>query len=210
MLTAIVDAYVKKHVEVHRGMGSVGDFLSQETDQLRSRLSQTEDELRKAKDKAGIISLDDSKKAYAEQVLKIRESIYAAEAELAERSAMLSNLTKASPAAAKAAAQKNANAGPAVSSAILSEYRDVVGRLDWALKNEQQLLVLFTDQNERVKEVRAQIAVAQDAKEKLEEKYPSLPDLAAPHPETATVSNGIDVAAEASPLGRSSVQDKSA
>ena len=39
ILTAIVDAYLKKHVEVHRAMGAVGDFLSQETDQLRSRLS---------------------------------------------------------------------------------------------------------------------------------------------------------------------------
>ncbi len=200
VLTAIVDAYLKKHVEVHRGMGSVGYFLSQETDQLRSRLSQTEDELRKAKDKAGIISLDDSKKAYAEQVLKIRESIYAAEAELAERSAMLTNLTKTSPAAAKAAAPKNSNAGPAVPSAVLNEYRDVSSRLDWALKNEQQLLVLFTDQNERVKEVRVQISDAQDAKAKLEEKYPNLPDLVAPHPEVATVSNGIDIAAEAARL----------
>jgi uncharacterized protein involved in exopolysaccharide biosynthesis/Mrp family chromosome partitioning ATPase len=200
VLTAIVDAYLKKHVEVHRGMGSVGDFLSQETDQLRSRLSQTEDELRKAKDKAGIISLDDSKKAYAEQVLKIREAIYGAEAELAERSAMLNSLTKASPAAAKAAAPKNPNAGPAVSSAVLNEYKDVSSRLDFLLRNEQQLLVLFTDQNQRVKEVRAGIADAQDAKAKLEEKYPNLPELAAPHPETATVSNGIDVAAEAARL----------
>jgi polysaccharide biosynthesis transport protein len=200
VLTAIVDSYLKKHVEVHRGMGSVGDFLSQETDQLRSRLSQTEDELRKAKDKAGIISLEDSKKEYAEQVLKIREAIYAAEAEFAERSAMLTNLTKSSPAAAKAAGPKPA--GPDVPSSVLNEYRDVGSRLDWLLKNEQQLLVLFTDQNQRVKDVRTQIAEAQDTKQKLEEKYPNLPDLVAPLASavTSSTSNGIDLAAEAARL----------
>jgi uncharacterized protein involved in exopolysaccharide biosynthesis/Mrp family chromosome partitioning ATPase len=200
VLAAIVDSYEKKHVEVHRGLGTVGDFLSQETDQLRSRLSQTEDELRKAKEKAGVISMDDSKKAYAEQLLKIREAIYAAEAELAERSAMLGALTKTSPAAAKALEQKNSPAAQAVSPAIVNEYRDVESRLDWLLKNEQQLLVLFTDQNQRVKEVRSQIAAAQDAKQKLEEKYPSLPDLVTPHSEAPTVSNGIDVAGEAARL----------
>lgn len=200
VLTAIVDAYLKKHVEVHRGLGAAGDFLSQETDQLRSRLSQTEDELRRAKEKAGVISLDDSKKAYADQVLKIREAIYAAEAELAERSAVLSVLTKTSPAAAKAVALKNAPADQTVSPSVLNEYRDTTSRLEWLLKNEQQLLVLFTDQNQRVKDVRAQIADAEDAKQKMEEKYPSLPDLVAPQSTAPLSPNAIDPAAEAARL----------
>jgi uncharacterized protein involved in exopolysaccharide biosynthesis/Mrp family chromosome partitioning ATPase len=204
VLTAIVDAYLKKHVEVHRAMGAVGDFLSQETDQLRSRLSQTEDDLRKAKDKAGIISLDDSKKAYTEQVSKIREEIYAAEAELAERSAMLGDLAKLAPSAKAVAPQAAAATEPTIPSSVINEYRDACGRLDWLQKNEQQLLVLFTGQNQRVKDVRAQIADIEGMKEKLEEKYPGLLQIAVPHSLTsgsaASPASTIDLAAESARL----------
>jgi len=210
VLTAVVDAYLKKHVEVHRGMGTAGDFLSQETDQLRSRLSQTEDELRKAKDKAGIISLDDSKKAYAEQLARIHEETYAAEAELAERTAMLGALAKVSP-SAKADASKGNDTEPAIPNSQINEYRDICGRLDWLQRNEQQLLVLFTDQNQRVKDVRAQIADIEGKKQALENKYPgvvryaapisSAPGLAGPAP-----ASTIDIAAETARL--SGIQSK--
>ena len=208
VLTAVVDSYLKKHVEVHRGMGAVGDFLSQETDQLRSRLSQTEEDLRKAKDKAGVISFDDSKKAYADQISKIREDIYAAEAELAERTAILGEMTKNLPPAAKAAANK-AGAEPAVPSRDLTEYRDLCSRLDWLQRNEQQLLVLFTDQNQRVKDVRAQIADVEAAKQKLDDKYPNLAQSYAPSTPASPLAalsaaqaypNAIDLNAEAARL----------
>lgn len=203
VLTAVVDAYLKKHVEVHRAMGAVGDFLSQETDQLRSRLSQTEDDLRKAKDKAGIISLDDSKKAYGDQLAKIHEDLYAAEAELADRSAVLGNLTKPAP-HAKAVGPR-ASAEPPITNAVANEYRDICGRLDWLQKNEQQLLVLFTDQNQRVKDERAKIAEVEGAKQKLEDQYPGLLQLAPPPssavgPAAPMAANAIDVAAESARL----------
>jgi|CZKI01.1.fsa_nt_gi uncharacterized protein involved in exopolysaccharide biosynthesis len=198
VLTAIVDAYLKKHVEVHRAMGAVGDFLSQETDQLRSRLSQTEDDLRKAKDKAGIISLDDSKKAYAEQVSKIRGDIYAAEAELAERSATLGDLAKLAP-PAKAVAPK-AGTEPPINTAVTNEYRDTCGRLEWLQKNEQQLLLLYTDQNQRVKDVRAQIADIEGIKQKIEDKYPGLLQFTATPSAAPAAANGIDLAAESARL----------
>lgn len=202
VLTAIVDAYYKKHVEVHRGMGAVGDFLSQETDQLRSRLSQTEDDLRKAKDKAGIISLEDSKKANAAQVAQIRSDIYAAQAELAERSAILGDIVKLVP-SAKTNAPKTFSVEPP--SEVLNEYRDASSRLERLQKNEKQLLELFTDQNQRVKDVRAQIVDAEGAKQKLEDKYPGLPEFAAPPPPmaisaTPVSASSIDIIAESARL----------
>jgi len=78
----VIDDYFKKHAEIHRAAGTSDDFLTQETDQLRSKLAQTEQELRKAKNKAGVISLDDSRKAYTEQIAKIRQEIFDAEAQL--------------------------------------------------------------------------------------------------------------------------------
>lgn len=209
VLTAVVDAYLKKHVEVHRGVGVVGDFLSQETDQLRSRLAQTEDELRKAKDKAGIVSLDDSKKAYTEQVAKIQQDIFTAEAELAERSSVLDELSKHSPAAARAVGLKPATVLPPIPGADLETYRNVASRLDQLQGTEQQLLTQFTEQNQRVKDIRAQIVDATGKKQELEGKYPGLVSLAVTLPSQtnspatsmpAAPANSIDLGAESARL----------
>jgi uncharacterized protein involved in exopolysaccharide biosynthesis/Mrp family chromosome partitioning ATPase len=94
VLTSLIEKYLQAHGEIHRSVAVLDDFLSKETDQLRSRLVQTEDELRKAKAKAGIFSLDDTKKVYTEQISKIQQSIFDAEAELAERQASVNELSK--------------------------------------------------------------------------------------------------------------------
>jgi polysaccharide biosynthesis transport protein len=75
VLREIVGSYLKKHVSIHRAVGLVGDFLTQETDQLRARLAQTEEELRQAMNKAGVISLEDSKKTSGEQIARLRQQI---------------------------------------------------------------------------------------------------------------------------------------
>jgi len=62
VLGKLIDIYLKKHAEIHRAVGVFDDFLNKETDELRSRLAQTEEALRKAKTNAHIISLDDSRK----------------------------------------------------------------------------------------------------------------------------------------------------
>jgi len=197
VLTAVIDAYLKKHVEVHRGIEVAGDFLSQETDQLRSRLSQTEDDLRKTKDKAGIMSLDDTTKAYTEQVARIQQDIFSAEAELAERSATLQALDKSAPAPPRSAGAPGASA-PELPAAQLDAYRDLRARLDRLQKTEQQLLAQFTDKNQRVVDVRAQIADAESQRQKLEEKYPTLARVGAP---AAVPANGsIDLATQSALL----------
>jgi polysaccharide biosynthesis transport protein len=196
VLTAIIDAYLKKHVEVHRGSATSGDFLSQETDQLRTRLAQTEDDLRKARDKAGIISIDDAKKTNAEQMALIQQQIFSAEAELAERTAMLDEVSKSSPDAARLAAKAaTANSGAAIPEAQLDAYRNVRVRLDWLEKTEQELLAQFTDQNQRVKEVRAQIAEAEAQRQKFEEKYPDLARIGAPPAPAANSAAGVEAGA---------------
>jgi uncharacterized protein involved in exopolysaccharide biosynthesis/Mrp family chromosome partitioning ATPase len=83
VLRTLILTYVKKHDEIHRPV--YDEFLTQETDTLRSRLLETEDQLRKAMSKAGIISIEDTKKQYTEQLSRIQEDIFKAQAELAER-----------------------------------------------------------------------------------------------------------------------------
>src|SRR5688572_17466277 len=52
-LAQLISSYLKKHVELHRGLGDLEKFLAQQTDQLRSRLNQTDDALQKIKAKSG-------------------------------------------------------------------------------------------------------------------------------------------------------------
>ena len=53
VLNELVNRYFTKHLEVHRSAGAF-DFVSQQTDQVRSRLNQTEDALKALKAKAEV------------------------------------------------------------------------------------------------------------------------------------------------------------
>ena len=96
VLGEIIDAYFTKHVQMHQGMGVSDNFLTNETARLRAELAQTDDQLGNLKRAAGVISVEDTQKAYAEQISKIRQDLFSAEAELSEHQAMLGELTKSS------------------------------------------------------------------------------------------------------------------
>ena len=91
ILNEIIDAYLEARAVTSR-FGGTRRFLTNETVRLRAELVQTDDELRKIKNASGVVSVEDTQKAYAEQISKIRQDIFSAEAELAERQAMLGAL----------------------------------------------------------------------------------------------------------------------
>ena len=193
VLTGLIDSYFKKHAEIHQAFGVVDDFLSQETDQLRAQLAQTEEELHQARNKAGVISLEDSKKDYTDQIAKIRQEIFDAEAELAEHQATLKAITATAP-----VSTEPTNAEPAVASLPVDEYKSISTRVDELWKRQQELAAQFTDENTLVKGIRQQIAEAEQSKRTLEEKYPALTRLGASvsNPSTQRAGNSVDVGTE--------------
>lgn len=169
VLREVIDRYRKLHVETHTANGILGDFLAQETDQLRSRLSQTEDDLRKATSKAGVISLEDAKRGYSDQLTGIRRDLLNAQAELAERTAVLAELNK----------RPNQASNPddtdsVIPTDILAHYRTISQQVDSLQKSEQELLTQFTAESARVKETRTLIRTATAERAKLEKQYPQL------------------------------------
>jgi len=98
VLNQVIETYLRKHAETHRAIGVFDEFLTKQTDKLRASLSTTEDELRKAKAKAGVLSVEDSKKIYTEQISKIQSALLEAEAGLAERQAEIATMAKYLPA----------------------------------------------------------------------------------------------------------------
>lgn len=88
VLQELLSRYFVKHLEVHRSAGAF-DFVTQQTDQLRTRLSQTEDALQALKEKTGIVSLKEGREALTAEQGKTREALNAAEADLAEKQAVV-------------------------------------------------------------------------------------------------------------------------
>ena len=88
VLQELLSRYFVKHLEVHRSAGAF-DFVTQQTDQVRTRLNQTEDALKSLRDKTGIVSLKDGSETLTDEAAKTQEQLDTAEAELAEKQALV-------------------------------------------------------------------------------------------------------------------------
>jgi uncharacterized protein involved in exopolysaccharide biosynthesis/Mrp family chromosome partitioning ATPase len=93
VLKELLSHYFIKHLEVHRSAGAF-DFVTQQTDQVRTRLNQTEDALKSLRDKTGIVSLKEGSTALTTGAVKIQEELNAAEAELAEHQALVKQMAE--------------------------------------------------------------------------------------------------------------------
>jgi uncharacterized protein involved in exopolysaccharide biosynthesis/Mrp family chromosome partitioning ATPase len=173
VLSEIIDAYFTKHVQMHQGIGVSDNFLTNETARLRAELTQTDDELRNLKRATGVISVGDTQEAYAEQISKIRQDLFSAEAELSERQAMLGELTKSSGAKLETT---NVELTTELPSEQVDKYKRVREHLTFLEGKEQDYLTQqgFTAGNVLVRQVREQIEQTEVLKKSLEEKYPKL------------------------------------
>jgi polysaccharide biosynthesis transport protein len=189
VLREVIDRYLKLHVEVHRSSGMVGDFLTQETDQKRAQLLQTEEELRRSIARAGVISLADAKANYVVQESRLRQEIFSAEAEIAERTGALANV-------AEGATSSGADDPTrALSRELIEQYRQAKVRQEFLRRRDQELLAQFTPESTRVKEARVMLAEAEKTVAQLESQHPALARLASPT-ETAARANTFDAPSE--------------
>ncbi len=195
VLNQLIASYIKKHAQIH-AVGAFDEFLTQETDQRRSKVAQIEDELRKAKAKVGVISLEDTKHAYSEQLTKLQQALFDAEAELAERRAAATDLAKVlrAPVAGSTNQPAGANYAESVAPEKLREYHRVCALLETLAKTEQERSLMFTPTNALVREVRAQIAFNEQLKSKLETENPGLlaPTNAVPVPVPVPGAPAVD------------------
>jgi uncharacterized protein involved in exopolysaccharide biosynthesis/Mrp family chromosome partitioning ATPase len=171
VLTQLIDAYLRKHVEIHRSVGAFDDVLTQQTDALRTQLALTEERLRAAKTNAGVMSIEDSKKAYTEELSKTRQELFNTQAELAGRQAALTERQKLLPVKTETPSGKPEADVPADK---MEEYKSVSGRLDSFRKQEQGLLAQYTEENSMVRGIRERIASTEKIQKKLEADYPKL------------------------------------
>ncbi len=190
VLRNLIDRYQKRHVEFHRLAGVIEEDLARKTDELRGKLAKIEEELRGWMDKAGVTSVEAANQAHADQISKIREDLFRAEAELAGHRAGLRELQGA---ASKKAEEKTSDSsgGPEVPLEKTDQYKHLAAELDALRKNETNLLAQFTGQSSYVKNVRERIADFEQQKRKLEEEYPELAKPKLPSPLPMAVNQAV-------------------
>jgi len=93
VLTELVTRYFTKHLEVHRSADAF-NFVAQQSDAVRARLNQTEEELTRLKDMIGITSLAESVKGLNVGLANTREALQAAQTQYVEQQALVQELER--------------------------------------------------------------------------------------------------------------------
>jgi succinoglycan biosynthesis transport protein ExoP len=189
VLNALIQAYTQKHLEIHQRNKLLEDYYSRQTDELRQRLAETEEELKRLKRQANVLFLDETKRSYQTQIAKGTDELLEAERDLAEHKAVLGDSTPEDSGQGKPDALDGA-----VPAEKLSEYGDITGELEVLKKNERELLRSYKEAYPLVQTVRAQIDKLSQDKAGLEQAFPGLTRLALGR--GATNAFGGDVASQ--------------
>jgi uncharacterized protein involved in exopolysaccharide biosynthesis/Mrp family chromosome partitioning ATPase len=187
VLKAYVQSYLEQHAEIHGKPGMFDDFYQKRTDELKSSLRGTESDLATAKKKEGIISIDETEKGLNDQIAKVQQQLWDAQADYAERSMSLEALSKLMPelvrnqtggtntlTATNSAGTNVASVPKPVPAKKVAEYRSLVKQLDDLNQRHQALVGIYSEGSKMVKVVTDQIEEKEQKKEQMEEEYPGL------------------------------------
>ena len=153
VLQELLSRYFVKHLEVHRSAGAF-DFVTQQTDQVRARLNQTEDALKALMDKAGIIaSLDDGSNALAAEAADTQKQLNAAEAELAEQQALVKQLGGEKKANSWTSRKSKSDKSPDSQKALLAGKQAKVEALNVRLRDIQQRTKQLSELRPQIQEL---------------------------------------------------------
>jgi len=204
VLSELVNRYFIKHLEVHRSAGAF-DFVTQQTDQVRSRLNQTEDALRDLKEKAGIVSLDGSTNTLNAEAERVEEQLHFADADLAEEQARLRQLNGSTgsitiipgeekltpktevPSSAKAGSSETADTSTSEASptpaveipiGVIQRYQVLSSGLQKLRQTQLDLFSKYTSESQMVKANQTEIDDVDHQLRSLEKRYPDLPNRA--------------------------------
>lgn len=174
ILQQIINTYQERHTEIHRPGGG-DEVLTQEADQLKSRLKATEDLLRNAKTNLNIVSLDETRSFFSEETKSLQTDILSSEADLALHQAAVDELSKRvkvdEPDTNNVRTADNATSAPADK---IAEYRRVSQMLDSFRKKDNELSLTYLPGSEQLRDVEEQIAKMEEQKKRLEDETPGL------------------------------------
>jgi len=185
VLREIVKRYFNKHLEVHRSVGAF-DSVAQQVEEVRVRLSKTEEELNKLKSEAGIISLADESSSLATQRDRTKQDLVNAEAERDAQATKVEALER--DVATTDQSDENAVASVSVKPMAkpekpviaapkpeeVEEYRELATQLERLQKQEFDLSSKFAPGNPQVLRNQQEIANAKAKRKAMLAKTPAL------------------------------------
>ena len=177
VLQELVTRYFVKHLEVHRS-ASAFDYVTQESDQVQARLRQIDEDLKRLKAKAGIVALPDSMAALNAEMIKSREELLAAEADMAEQRARVESIKgwAVEPAADE---PRNEPGQASVNREIAQQYQVQTIQIARLQQARLDLLSRFTPESRVLKTNQGQIENLEGRLRDMEKKYPELASMPA-------------------------------
>lgn len=185
VLNELINVYLQRHRESYKTSGALDDFLTQQTDQLRAKLAQTEEELQAAKSKVGVISLEETRAYQNQQLARLKQDILSAEAELAGNQAFLDQLPK--PENSKV---DDTQTAATIDTTTIENYQRLRERLNLLSGREIQLLSQYTAETPQVKSVQSQILEIRSKIREIEEANPYFTQITASS-SVASAANGV-------------------
>lgn len=170
VLQGLIDAYLKKHDEIHRALGISDATLTQQREQLRTNLASAEVEFRRMRDAVGVHSLEDSKKENIKLQSSIRQELNTTQAELAQKQAVFDALRQQAP---------SSNGGSSIDISVvppsdkIDEYRSVTDQIT-ALNRRLLEFAGLTGAAPQVRTNQILLLEARARKSLLESNYPTL------------------------------------
>ncbi len=141
VLKELVSRYFTKHLDVHRSADAF-NFVSQQSDQVRARLNQTEEELKRLKDEAGIISLSESTALINSELANTQSALQATKAEYAEQKARVAEIEKSTEAQAKSAISTEPSA---LDPDVAARHQALIRQLDASRSAQMDLLAKYRE-----------------------------------------------------------------
>src|SRR5271165_1946028 len=170
VLQEFVARYFDKHLEVHRPLGGF-EFMTRETDQLRTGLIQTEEKLKQLKAKAGISSLVEINKTLDSELVKGQEDLDSAKAEYAAQQARVKQIETWM---AGSGATQSDTATQEPTSEVTHKYQALVNRVAYLRQNVIELQAKYTPENPILKVRQAQLNDLEKQQWDLEKKFPNV------------------------------------
>ncbi len=190
VLNRLIDTYIKRHAMIYQGVGVMDSTYQLRRDDFKNKMLEAESRLNQMRTNFGIISVEESKRSYAEQISRLTTEITTAEAQLAEFEVLAGSPSRTGVAATNAVApgapdlagaSTNTPAGATNQPAAapipkdkLTLYANVLKQVDDLNKLEAQLLGQYTGAHPRLVQLSNELASATSRKLELETEFPSI------------------------------------